>query len=78
MGTVFLDSHALFCALEDYAIKNCSCRSEDKNQAPLARKLFRITLIIQAHMAFIILLSTQAEFINAGGKVLMLPHLLKG
>lgn len=66
METVSLDSHALFCGLEDYEFKNCSCVPEDRNQAPLARKLFRITLIIQAHVAFIILLHwkrihTQAE-----------------
>lgn len=55
MQTVSLDSHALLCALEDHAIQNCSCRSEDKNQAALARKLFRMTLTIQIHTAFIIL-----------------------
>lgn len=66
MQTVFLDSHALFCAPEDCAIKNCYYRPEDRNQAPLGRKLFRMTLIFQAHMAFVILfhwktICTQAE-----------------
>lgn len=37
METVFIDSHVLFCGLEDCEFKNCSCVSEDRNQTPLAR-----------------------------------------
>lgn len=33
MQTVFLDGRALFCALEDCAIKNYTCRSEHRKQA---------------------------------------------